>query len=125
MGRFSAQVFQYLDASGSLETLLTYFARHLRAARQPGEPYRLELEPRYARIAKRLASMTLWIDRRALPSDPRALRRAERRRDRVPVRATCRPNAAIPAERFVLELPEGVEVQAVDLGGARDGAGTP
>lgn len=123
VGRVSAQVFQYLNASGSLESLLSYFAVTF-APPAPGEPWRLELKPRYARIAKRLASMTLWIDPTLYL--PTRVRYVEPNGDATEYRlARLRPNVVVPAERFALELPDGVEVRSVDLGGARGGAGAP
>ncbi len=75
-----------------------------------GEPYALELEPRYERIRKRLDSMTLWIDARAVRAGAAALRRGRRRRHRVPLRG---PRDQRPISGRALRaapLPTGVEV---------------
>ena len=123
VGRVSAQVFQYLNASGSLESLLSYFAVTF-APPAPGEPWRLELTPRYPRIAKRLASMTLWVDPTLYL--PTRVRYVEPNGDTTEYRlARLRPNVDVPAERFAPELPADVRVQAIELGGARGNAGSP
>jgi len=113
VGRVSAQVFKYLNATGSLETLMSYFAVTFRTP-APGEPYQLELQPRYPRIAKRLAGMTLWVDRQLYL--PVRVRYVEPNGDTTDYRfAKLRPNGAIPAERFELHLPKDVPVKVVDL----------
>jgi len=118
IGRYSSQVFKYLGASGSLDTLLDYFTVTARFPQQPGDPYRLVLKPRYERIAKRLDSMTLWIDpERFLPVRLRYVAAdgdvTEYRFEELVV------NGEIPAERFELELSDGVSVRRVDLGRGR------
>jgi len=114
IGRYSGQVFKYLGASGSLDTLLDYFTVTARFPSEPGEPYSLVLDPRYERIAKRLDSMTLWIDaERFLPVRLRYTAAdgdvTEYRFDDLLL------NGEIPDERFELEISEGVEVRRVDL----------
>lgn len=119
VGRVSSQVFQYLNASGSLESLLRYFRATV--AFPPGdEPYRIELVPRFARVAKRLESMTLWIDRRLFL--PVRVRYVEPNDDVTEYRLSkLQINPELPDERFVLDLPPEVEVHEIDLdrGGRR------
>jgi outer membrane lipoprotein-sorting protein len=118
VGRYSNQVFKYLGASGSLQTLLQYFTVKLKLPKKRGDAYRLELLPRYQRIAKRLKTMTLWIDGATfLPS---RLKYVEADGDSVEYRfSDFKRNAPIPADRFVLELPPGVENRVVDVGAAK------
>lgn len=114
VGRVSAQVFRYLNATGSLESLLAYFAVTFAPPASATEPYRLELEPRYPRIAKRLTRMTLWIDRELYL--PVRVRYVEPSGDTTDYRfERLRVNAPIPADRFELVLPEDVPVKVVDL----------
>jgi outer membrane lipoprotein carrier protein len=118
IGRYSSQVFKYLGASGSLETLLDYFTVTARFPQQPNEPYQLVLKPRYERIAKRLDSMTLWIDaERFLPVRLRYVAAdgdvTEYRFEDLVI------NGEMPAERFELKLSDGVAVRRVDLGRGR------
>lgn len=119
VGRYSSQVFKYLGASGAMQTLLDYF----QVALSPGkgnEPYRLELTPKYARIAKRLKGMTLWIDsERFLPV---RLKYTEGDGDVTEYEfKDLKINPAIPPDRFVLDLPKGVETRVIDLEARRAG----
>jgi len=118
IGRYSSQVFKYLGASGSLDELLEYFTVTARFPADPGDPYVLVLDPRYERIAKRLDSMTLWIDpERFLPVRLRYVAAdgdvTEYRFEDIEV------NGEIPADRFELQLTDGVSVRRVDLGRGR------
>jgi outer membrane lipoprotein-sorting protein len=116
VGRYSNQIFKYMGASGNLETLLQYFTVRLKLPGKAGEPYRLELLPRYKRIAKRLQSMTLWIDDATF--FPSRLKYVEANGDTVEYQfSDFKRNAPIPADRFVLKLPPGVESRVVDVGG--------
>ena len=118
VGRYSNQVLKYLGASGSFDTLLDYFRVRVAFPDTAGDPYRLELLPRYDRIARRLSSMVVWIDpERYLPVRMRYVAgdgdvtEYEFRDLEV--------NGRIPAGRFVLDLPANVAVREIDL--ARQG----
>lgn len=121
VGRLSSHVFQYLNASGSLESLLRYFRATVSF---PGgdEPYRIELVPRFARVSRRLASMTLWIDRALFL--PVRVRYVEPNGDVTEYRLEqVRVNEPVADARFALELPADVQVREIDLDGGRgDGA---
>jgi len=118
VGRYSNQVFKYLGASGSLQTLLEYFTVKLKLPEKQGDPYRMELLPKYQRIAKRLKSMTLWIDGDTF--FPSRLKYVEADGDTVEYQfSDLKRNTPIPPDRFVLKLPPGVENRVVDLGGAK------
>lgn len=116
VGRYSSQVFKYLGASGSLPTLLEYFVVKLRLPEKKGEPYRMELSPKYSRLAKRLKSMTLWIDdARFLPV---RLRYVDADGDTTEYHfEDLKVNANLPQDRFVLNLPKGVETRVINTGG--------
>ncbi|HEV2846108.1 MAG TPA: outer membrane lipoprotein carrier protein LolA [Thermoanaerobaculia bacterium] len=124
VGRYSNQVFKYLGASGSLQTLLEYFTVKLKLPEKKGEPYRMELVPKYQRVAKRLKGMTMWID--GATFFPSRLKYIEADGDTVEYQFTdMKRNAPIPAERFVLKLPPGVATRVVNVGGDKGpGAGT-
>ncbi|HEY8021220.1 MAG TPA: outer membrane lipoprotein carrier protein LolA [Thermoanaerobaculia bacterium] len=114
VGRYSNQVFKYLGASGSMQTLLDYFTVTLEIPKVKSEPYRLELTPRYARIAKRLKSMTLWID--AQRFFPTRVRYVEGDGDVTEYQLKdLQLNPQLPGDRFVLKLPAGVETRIIDL----------
>jgi outer membrane lipoprotein carrier protein len=115
IGRYSNQVFKYLGASGDMKTLLEYFDVRLGTSSKQGEPYRLELTPRFQRIAKRLKSMTLWIDDSTFL--PVHLRYVEADGDTTEYRfEDLKRNGRIPEDRYVLQIPKGVETRVVDLG---------
>ncbi|HSG41206.1 MAG TPA: outer membrane lipoprotein carrier protein LolA [Thermoanaerobaculia bacterium] len=119
VGRYSNQVFKYLGASGSLQTLLEYFTVKLKLPEKKGEPYRMELVPKYQRVAKRLKGMTLWIDDDTF--FPSRLKYIEADGDTVEYQfSDMKRNAPIPAERFVLKLPPGVQTRVVNVGGDRE-----
>ncbi|HKI05910.1 MAG TPA: outer membrane lipoprotein carrier protein LolA [Thermoanaerobaculia bacterium] len=121
VGRQSGQVFKYLGASGSLQTLLEYFTVKLKLPEKKGDDYRLELVPKYQRIAKRLKGMTLWIDGETF--FPGRLKYIEADGDTVEYQfSDVKRNMPLPADRFVLKLPPGVQNRVVDL--ARDGKKT-
>lgn len=118
VGRYSSQVFKYLGASGSLQTLLEYFTVKLKLPEKKGDPYRMEMVPKYQRISKRLKGMTLWIDGDSF--FPARLKYVEADGDTVEYQfSDVKRNAPIPADRFVLKLPPGVQNRVVDL--AREG----
>ena len=121
VGRYSNQVFKYLGASGSLQTLLEYFTVKLKLPEKKGDAYRLELVPKYQRIARRLKGMTLWIDDATF--FPERLKYVEADGDTVEYQfSDLKRNVPIPPDRFVLKLPEDVQSRVVDLG--RGGAKT-
>jgi outer membrane lipoprotein-sorting protein len=110
----SERVFEYLGASGSLETLMQYFSVTAEFPDEKGEEYHLKLLPRYARIKKRIASMDIWVDsERFLPS---RLKYTEPNGDHTEYRfRDVEINVDLPADRFELELPPGVKVETIDL----------
>jgi outer membrane lipoprotein carrier protein len=122
IGRYSNQVFKYLGASGDMKTLLEYFDAKLGTSSKKGEPYRLELTPRFQRIAKRLKMMTLWIDDSTFL--PVRLRYVEADGDTTEYRFEgLKKNGRIPEDRYVLQIPKEVQTRVVDLG--RDSKSKP
>jgi outer membrane lipoprotein-sorting protein len=114
VGRYSAQVFKYLGASGSMKSLLEYFTAALHTSTRKGTPFRLDLTPRYARIAKRLKSMSLSIDDEKF--FPVHLEYVDAEGDKTEYDLKdLKVNGSIPADRFALKLPPGVQVKVIDL----------
>jgi outer membrane lipoprotein-sorting protein len=110
--KYSSQIFKYLGASGSLQTLMEYFTVHARFPQSTAEPYLIELSPRYARIARRVTSMALWIDSRTFV--PVRVRYEEPNGDLTEYRfENVRINSEIPSERFELELPPEVDLRVL------------
>jgi outer membrane lipoprotein carrier protein len=117
IGRYSNQVFKFLGASGSMDSLLEYFTVQLTLPRQPGDPYRLKLLPRYDRIKKRIHAMEVDID--AERFFPIHLEYEEADGDVTSYDfKDFQWNTPIPEGRFALQLPPGTETHTVDLGGA-------
>jgi outer membrane lipoprotein carrier protein len=115
IGRYSNQVFKYLGASGSMDTLVEYFTVRLSAPPKKGAPYQMEMIPRFSRISKRLKSMTLWIDDESYM--PVRLRYVEADGDSTEYKfSDMKKNRAIAEDRFVLKIPKGVETRVIDLG---------
>jgi outer membrane lipoprotein carrier protein len=120
VGRYSSQIFKYMGASGSLQTLLEYFTVRLKLPEKKGDPYRLELDPKYARIAKRLKSMTLWIDDETF--FPQRLKYVEPGGNSVEYAfSDVKRNVTMPGDRFALKLPPGVTNRVIDLGAKDEG----
>lgn len=112
--RYSEEIFKYLGASGSLETLMEYFELNVEFPETRSEPYHLDLVPRYPRIERRLKSMELWIDGESFL--PVRLKYEEPNGDHTEYRfQNVRINGAIPDERFELDLPADVTVRDVEL----------
>lgn len=114
VGRHSQRILEYLGAGSSVDRLREYFSVSLAMAADASRPYRLELSPRYARIAKRLRELVVWIDAerffvarlRFVEADGDI---TEYRFERVKV------NHGLPHDRFELDLPSGVVVETIDL----------
>lgn len=115
VGKYSGQVLRYLGASGSLQALAEYFDATLVQPKDKAAPFRLELVPRFARIAKRIKSMTLWIDRASYL--PARLHYVEADGDSTDYTfVNLRLNPELPADRFALALPPSVKVRTIELG---------
>ena len=120
VGRYSNQVLKYLGASGNMQTLVDYFTVKLSMPAKKGDPYRLELVPRYARISKRLKSMTIWVDPEIF--FPTRMQYVEADGDTTDYEfRDLKKNAPIPADRFVLKLPKEVQTRTIDLGEGKQG----
>lgn len=116
VGRYSDRFLKYMSAASSLGTLLESFDARVRFDDEDGGPYRIELTPKYRRIARRVKTITLWIDRdRYLPARVRFETAGGEVTDFQ--FADVVVNGDLPAEAFRLELPPEVEVDRVQLGG--------
>jgi outer membrane lipoprotein-sorting protein len=114
VGRHSQRILEYLGATGSVEQLRKYFSVRLELSNDRSQPYRLELTPRYSRIAKRLEKMVAWVDPELFLVS--RLRLLEPDGDLTEYRFNrLRVNGGLPPERFDLELPTGVVVETVDF----------
>ncbi|TNF70503.1 MAG: outer membrane lipoprotein carrier protein LolA [Acidobacteria bacterium] len=114
VGRQSQKVLEYLGAGSSMDDLLEYFTVTLTLPNDTTQPYKLELDPRFARVAKRLQGMALWIDaERYLPV---RLRYVEADGDVTDYTfRNFRVNRGLPDDRFELEIPSSVDVRLIEL----------
>jgi len=84
----------------------------------------LELVPRYARISKRLKSMTIWVDPEVF--FPTRMQYVEADGDTTSYEfRDLKKNAPIPAERFALTLPKDVKTRTIDLGEGKEPKSRP
>ncbi len=116
LGRQGDRFLQLLGPGASLTELQRYFDVRATFPQSPGEPYRLELDPRIARVRKRIRSMTFHLDPELFV--PIYLRFVEAGDQVTELHfEALEINGEIPGEHFELELPEDVETQSVDFGG--------
>jgi outer membrane lipoprotein-sorting protein len=114
VGQHSQRVLEYLGATGSVERLRKYFSVRMTMNDDRSQPYKLELTPRYARIARRLEKMIVWVDPELFLLS--RLRFIEADGDVTEYRfRRLRVNTGLPQERFDLDLPSGVVVETVDF----------
>lgn len=115
VGRQSQQVLKYLGMGSSVENLLEYFDVGLGLPKKTGDPYRLVLTPRYSRVAKRIARLSVWIDsQRHLPT---RFLYEEPDGDSTEYTFThLRVNVPFEGDPFQLNLPDDVKVQSVMSG---------
>ena len=122
VGKQADRVMQYLSASNSLESLQRYFILKVSFPKDPKEPYRLELSPRFARVAKRIQSMAVHLDRAGYW--PVFVKFVEPDGDSTELRfENVKLNAGIGPEVFTIELPKDVEVKVIDLASKTGGKG--
>jgi outer membrane lipoprotein-sorting protein len=116
IGRYSNQIFKFLGASGSMDTLLDYFTVQLTLPKDKSSPYRMRLLPRYERIKKRIKSMEVDID--SATFFPTHVEYEEADGDTTAYDfKDLQWNTQLPADRFALQLPPGVENRVLDVGG--------
>lgn len=114
VGRHSQRVLEYLGAGSSLATLIDYFDVRLTLPDDRAKPLRLQLDPRYERVARRLQGMDIWVD--PVTYLPVRLRYVEADGDVTDYEfRDFRINREIAADRFQFELPDGVQVRTIDL----------
>jgi outer membrane lipoprotein-sorting protein len=124
IGRYSNQVFKFLGASGSMDTLLDYFTVELMLPKEKGDPYRLKLLPRYERIKKRIKSMSVFIDSERFFPNHVEYQEADGDTTTYDFK-DFQWNPPLPADRFALQLPPGVETRVVDVGKDAKSQGRP
>ena len=111
IGKQSQRILEYMGASASMDKLVQYFSVSLSMPKTASDPFILRLSPRYERVAKRIRELETWIDSRLYL--PLRLRYVEGDGDVTEYEfSNMRINEGLPDGRFVLEIPEAVEVRA-------------
>ncbi len=114
--KHTAQIEQYLAATNSVERLRRYFD-FTAAFPADGRPYRVELSPRFSRVAKRIKGMTIWFDRESFL--PVRLAYEEPDGDTTDfVFEHVEVNPTLPEERFRIQLPPDVQVSTLATSGS-------
>ena len=114
VGRHSQRVLEYLGATGSVERLREYFSVRLELDGDTERPYRLELTPKHARLARRLRQMVVWVHPQLFLLS--RVRLVEADGDVTEYRfEDLRVNEGLPGDRFELDLPSGLVVKTVDI----------
>lgn len=115
IGRYSEQVFRFMGATAALDTLSEYFRVEASFPGDAKEPYRLELTPRYSRIAKKLQSMSIWIDAETFLPVRLSYHEADGDLTEYELKDLER-DPELSEGLFDLTLPDDVAVREVDLG---------
>lgn len=114
VGGQAQKVVELMGASTSLDTLLEYFSVTLEVPEAATDPFRLLLEPRFKRVEKRVRELTIWVD--AVRYLPFRLRFVEGDGDVTEYDFTeLRINEDLPEDRFALDLPPEVKIEALRL----------
>lgn len=116
IGKQADKVMEYLSASNSLETLQRYFSVRVTFPENDGDPYALQLDPRFDRVAQRIEQMAIRLHPEGFY--PLYLKYVEPDGDLTEFTfENIVVNEEIADETFSVELPDDVEVRTVELGG--------
>lgn len=112
-GGKQGRLWRFLSAPHlALESMRRHFLVHAIFPAAAADPYRLELEPRDAQVARRLAGMTLWIDPSSYLPATVSYRQAEG--ELTELRFTdVETDVELAAELFELTLPSDVELRSI------------
>ncbi|MDA8016413.1 MAG: outer membrane lipoprotein carrier protein LolA [Thermoanaerobaculia bacterium] len=120
IGKQADRVMEYLSASNSLETLQRYFSVRVTFPQNDGDPYSLQLDPRFDRVAQRIEQMAIRLHPEGFY--PLYLKYVEPDGDVTEFTfENILVNEEIADETFQIELPDDVEVRTVELGRGEGG----
>lgn len=116
IGKQADKVMEYLSASNSLETLQRYFSVRVTFPENEGDPYALQLDPRFDRVAQRIEQMAIRLHPEGFY--PLYLKYVEPDGDLTEFTfENIVVNEEIADETFNVTLPDDVQVRTVQLGG--------
>ncbi|MGK2857728.1 MAG: LolA family protein [Thermoanaerobaculia bacterium] len=113
VGRFQDRIFKYMGAGNAIAELATWF--NFRFADRKGDAaWKLSLAPKTSQVAKRVKSITIWIDRESYMTSK--FEYVEADGDTTLYEFTSiRVNEPVPATAFKLELPPTVRIETMKL----------
>ncbi|MCM2313899.1 MAG: outer membrane lipoprotein carrier protein LolA [Thermoanaerobaculia bacterium] len=113
VGRFQDRIFKYMGAGNAIGELATWF--NFRFSDRKGEPtWKLDLVPKTSQVAKRVKSITIWIDRSSYMTSKFEYVEADGDTTLYEF-SSIRVNEPVPAAAFKLELPPTVKVETMKL----------
>lgn len=113
VGRFQDRIFKYMGAGNAISELETWF--NFRFSDRKGETtWKLDLVPKTSQVAKRVKSITIWIDRSSYMTSK--FEYVEADGDTTLYEFTSiRVNDPVPAAAFKLDLPPTVKLETMKL----------
>lgn len=113
VGRFQDRIFKYMGAGNAIGELATWF--NFRFSDRKGDPtWKLDLAPKTSQVAKRVKSITIWIDRESYMTSKFEYVEADGDKTLYEF-SSIRVNEPVPAAAFKLELPPTVKVETMKL----------
>lgn len=108
VSKYQDRIFKYMGATSALDDLANYF--DFTFTDRAGDPYRLDLKPNNKLVARRVKSITIWIDRSTYITSK--FEYVEKDGDVTRYEFNnIKINSPIPAEKFTLKLPPNTRVE--------------
>jgi outer membrane lipoprotein-sorting protein len=113
VSRFQDRIFKYMGAANAIGELNTWF--NFRFSDRKGDAaWKLELLPKTSQVARRVKSITIWIDRQSYMTTKFEYVEADGDLTRYEF-SGIRVNEPVPAGSFKLDLPATVKVETMKL----------
>lgn len=113
VSRFQDRIFKYMGAANAIGELNTWF--NFRFSDRKGDAtWKLELLPKTSQVARRVKSITIWIDRQSFMTTKFEYVEADGDMTRYEFTG-IRVNEPVPAGSFKLDLPASVKVETMKL----------
>jgi len=108
VSRYQDKIFKYMGATSALDDLANYF--DFTFTDRAGDPFRLDLKPNNKLVARRVKSITIWIDREQYITSKFEYVEKDGDVTRYEFK-NIKINSPIPAEKFTLKLPPNTRVE--------------